>query len=417
MLDPNLMRDNPERVRAALERRGADAAPFEKWLELDRQYRTALRDLERMRAEHKQASNQADREIGRQRAQAIAAREPELNRITAEARDLALRIPNVPHPSVTTGKTSDDNVCVKTWGTKPRFDFTPRPNWELIESLGAVDMARGAKLACARYPLYKGQGALMEWGLMHDLLQLHVVEHGYTPWIPPFFVNHATAEAAGSLPKFAGDLFRTDDNFYLIPTAEVPLVNIHMDEILSADQLPKRYVAYTPCFRREAGSGGRDQRGIMRVVQFNKVELVNLTTPESSYDFHEAMLAQACAVLERYGLHYRVMLLCAGDMGFAAAKTYDIEVWMPGQGEYREISSVSNCEDFQTRRANLRYRPEVGARTRLVHGLNGSGVAIGRLHAAILENCQRADGSVVVPEPLRPYVHADTLAAAEAVAA
>ncbi|RLA92936.1 MAG: serine--tRNA ligase, partial [Deltaproteobacteria bacterium] len=316
-----------------------------------------------------------------------------------------LQVPNIPHESVVVGKDESDNLEIKCWGEKPHFDFKPLPHWEIGERLGILDFKRGAKIAGARFTLLKGAGALMERALINFMLDLHTRKHNYQEVLPPFLVNRTAMTGTGQLPKFEDDLFRiSDPDFFLVPTAEVPVTNIHQGEIIDGERLPIYYTAYTPCFRKEAGAYGKDTRGIIRQHQFNKVELVKFTTPETSYQELELLLEDAEAVLKILNLPYRVVSLCTGDLGFSATKTYDIEVWLPSQGIYKEISSCSNFEDFQARRANIRYRPAPKAKPQFVHTLNGSGLAIGRTLVAILENFQQADGSVVVPEALRPYM-------------
>ncbi len=330
--------------------------------------------------------------------------EQELSGVEAEIQRLLLLVPNPPHESVPDGKDEKDNVVVSTWGERPAFDFQPRPHWELGESLGVLEWQQAAKLSGSRFTIYKGAGARLERALASFFVDVHT-SRGYTEVIPPYLVTGETMTGTGQLPKFEEDLFKTANEppLYLIPTAEVPLTNMHRDEVFEANALPVSYCAWTPCFRAEAGAAGKDTRGIIRQHQFHKVELVKLAKAEESWAEHERMLDDACEVLRRLGLHHRVVLLCAGDMGFASAKTYDIEVWCPGQDTFREISSVSNCEDFQARRIRVRYRGE-GGKPRLAHTLNGSGVAIGRTVVAILEQCQEKDGTVRIPEALRPYM-------------
>ena len=312
------------------------------------------------------------------------------------------------------GKSEADNVEVRRWGTQPQFDFAPKPHWELGEELGVLDLERAAKITGARFAVYWDLGARLERALMNFMLDLHTREHGYTEVLPPFLVNADSLYGTGNLPKFEADLFKVphgDQNLYLIPTAEVPVTNLYRDETLDGARLPISLAAYTPCFRSEAGSYGKDVRGIIRQHQFQKVEMVKFTKPEQSWEEHEKLTRNAEAVLQKLGLHYRVMVLSTGDMGWSSAKTYDIEVWLPGQQLFREISSCSNFTDFQARRANIRYRPEGGKKTELVHTINGSGLAIGRTWVAIVENYQQADGSVLIPEVLRPYVGADRITA------
>jgi seryl-tRNA synthetase len=318
---------------------------------------------------------------------------------------ILMELPNLPHPSVPIGKDAEDNVVIRTFGERRSFDFEPLPHWEIGERLGILDFERAAKIAGARFALYLGLGARLERALINFMLDVQTRENGYLEVLPPFMTNRTSTTATGQLPKFEEDLFKLEGwDYYLVPTAEVPVTNIHQNEILDEENLPKFYTAYTPCFRSEAGSYGKDTRGLIRQHQFNKVELVKFTTPESSYDELETLLNDAEMILQRLGLHYQVVVLCTGDMGFSAAKTYDIEVWMAGQQKYREISSCSNFEDFQARRGNIRFRRKGRKGTELVHTLNGSGLAVGRTVVAILENLQQEDGSVVIPEALRPYM-------------
>jgi seryl-tRNA synthetase len=417
MLSRDLLREDPERVRRDLANRNADLALLDTWLKLDAERRAELFEAEEL----KRRRNDASREIGKIKQQggdaseAIAevgrskARMEELEtRLAAIEPELAaveLSLPNLPHASVPVGKDETGNRVEKVVGEPRTFDFEPKAHWDLGTSLGILDFERGAKLTGARFTVYFGAGARLERALISFMLDLHTGRHGYTEVLPPFIVNRDSLIGTGQLPKFEQDLFHLEGYpYYLIPTAEVPITNLHREEILDEARLPVRYTAYTPCFRSEAGSYGKDVRGLIRQHQFNKVELVQLTSAETSYDALEELTANAERVLELLGLPYRRMALCTGDMGFSAAKTYDLEVWLPGQGLYREISSCSNCEDFQARRANLRYRPSGGGKVRLLHTLNGSGLAVGRTLIAILENYQQADGSVVVPEPLRPYM-------------
>ena len=333
--------------------------------------------------------------------------ETRLAEVEEAIRQALLVIPNVPDPSVPRGRDASANVEVRRVGTPPRFDFEPRPHFEIGPELGIVDFERAARISGARFAVQMGAGARLERALVDFMLDLHTRERGYTEVVPPYLVTPDTMLRTGQLPKFEGDLFKTrtgDRDLFLIPTAEVPLTALHGDEILEATDLPKHYVAFTPCFRSEAGSYGKDVRGLIRQHQFHKVELVKLTTPETAMAELESMVSDAEEVLKRLGLAYRVIVLCTGDMGFNSAKTYDLEVWLPGQDAYREISSCSTCSDFQARRGNLRYRPEPKGKPRFVHTLNGSGLAVGRTLVAILENYQQADGSVVVPEVLRPYM-------------
>jgi seryl-tRNA synthetase len=321
-------------------------------------------------------------------------------------------IPNIPHPSVPVGRTADDNVEVRRWGKPPKFDFTPKPHWEIGEQLGVLDLERAAKISGARFAVYWDLGARLERALANFMLDLHTREHGYTEVLPPYMVNSDSMYGTGNLPKFAADLFRVphgDKDLWLIPTAEVPVTNLYRNEVLEGGQLPVSLTAYTPCFRSEAGSYGKDVRGIIRQHQFQKVEMVKFARPEDSYEQLEKLTHDAEEVLQKLGLHYRVVVLSTGDMSFTAAKTYDIEVWLPGQELFREISSCSNFESFQARRANIRYRPEGKNKSEFVHTLNGSGLAVGRTWVAIVENYQRADGSVLIPEALRKYMGTDRL--------
>src|SRR5690606_13525945 len=335
----------------------------------------------------------------------IKALEDEVRDVDARLRDLLLSIPNIPHESVPYGESEADNVEVRRWGTPREFSFEPKPHWEIGAKLGILDFERAAKIAGSRFVVYKGLGARLERALINFMIDVHVNEHGYTEIWPPYLVNAASMIGTGQLPKFAEDMFKVDgDDYYLIPTAEVPVTNLHRDEILSADELPKYYVAYSACFRAEAGSHGRDTRGLIRQHQFDKVELVKFVRPETSYEELEKLVADAEDILRRLGLPYRVTMMCTADVGFAAAKKYDPEVWMPSYGRYVEISSCSNFEDFQARRANIRYRPAPKAKPEYVHTLIGSGLALCRTLAAILENYQNEDGSVTIPEALRPYM-------------
>jgi seryl-tRNA synthetase len=334
----------------------------------------------------------------------------DLDRVVEEKeralQDFLLVIPNLPHPSVPKGTDSSENEEVRRWGEIPKFDFEPKPHWDIGEELGILDFKNGAKIAGARFTLYWDLGAKLERALINFMLDLHTREHGYREVLPPFMVNRATMTGTGQLPKFEEELFKIEGlEYFLIPTAEVPVTNIHQDEVLEESVLPLYYAAYTPCFRKEAGSYGKDTRGLIRQHQFNKVELVKFSKPESSYEELEKLLSNAEEVLKRLKLPYRVVTLCTGDLGFSASKTYDIEVWLPGQNTFKEISSCSNFEDFQARRAKIRYRVSGKSRTEYVHTLNGSGLAVGRTLVAILENYQQADGSVIIPEVLRPYLY------------
>jgi seryl-tRNA synthetase len=420
MLDFKLVRENTEQVRAAMRRRGSelDLAEF---LALDVKRRAAQQELETLRRKRnevseeigllKKAGKPAEDKVAEMRAEgdAITALENSGREAEEAQRNILLMIPNLPHVSVPDGKNENDNVEIRRWspqgGEPPKFSFEPKPHWDIAEYLDIIDFERAAKIAGARFALYKGMGARLERALINFMLDLHTTEHGYLEVLPPFMVNKKSMTATGQLPKFEEELFKVENGaYYLIPTAEVPVTNIHQDEILPEESLPVRYTAWTPCFRREAGSYGKDTRGLIRQHQFNKVELVKFTKPEDSYDELEKLTGNAEEVLKRLGLAYRVIALCTGDLGFSAAKTYDIEVWLPSQNKYREISSCSNFEDFQARRGNIRYRPKGGKKTEFVHTLNGSGLAVGRTVVAILENFQQPDGTVIIPEALRKYM-------------
>ena len=419
MLDPRDLLDHYETIEARLARRGPNALRLLPQIrELALKRKALVRETEEKRHRQKTLGEQmpqAAKEGGdrlqslraelKRLSEAVKAGNEALTEVEGQLEDLLLRVPNPPHESVPDGEGEEDNVVVRTFGTKPVFDFEPKPHWDLGEALGILDFERGARLAGARFTVLWDAGARLSRALVQLMLDTHL-EHGYREVAPPLLVNRETMTGTGQLPKFEEDAFKTatEPELFLIPTAEVPVTNLHRGEILDGAELPKHYVAYTPCFRAEAGSHGRDVRGLIRQHQFEKVELVKITRPEESYAEHERMLEDAARILERLGLHYRVVNLCAGDLGFAAAKTYDLEVWLPGQGAYREISSVSNCEDFQARRMRIRYRTAAGERPRLVHTLNGSGLAVGRTLVAILEQYQQADGSVLVPEALRPYL-------------
>ncbi|WP_041855347.1 serine--tRNA ligase [Candidatus Korobacter versatilis] len=425
MLDLGFVRDNLALVEEKLRQRGMNPDEVLKGFpEIDARRRAAITEAETLKAQRNKASEQiAQLKKNKQDATALIeetkqAREKiaefEKNAEAAEGAmcEILVSIPNLPHESVPVGRSEHDNQEVRQWGTKPTFDFTPKPHWELGEELGVLDMERAAKITGARFAVYWDLGAKLERALMNFMLDLHTKEHGYTEVLPPFLVNADSMYGTGQLPKFEADLFKVphgERNLYLIPTAEVPVTNLYRDETLDAAQLPTSLTAYTPCFRSEAGSYGKDVRGIIRQHQFQKVELVKFTKPEESYAEHEKLTRNAEEVLQRLGLHYRTMVLCTGDMGFSSAKTYDIEVWLPGQNLYREISSCSNFESFQARRANIRYRPEGKNKTDLVHTINGSGLAIGRTWVAIIENYQQADGTVVIPEVLRPYIGAERI--------
>ena len=425
MLDLAFVRDHLPFVEEKLRQRGMDPAlVLRDFYIIDLDRRSAITKAETMKAQRNKLTEEFQR-LRKEKLDTAAnlLEQKELKEKIAEAekiaeeadarlRDILTGIPNLPDASVPVGHSADDNVEVRRWGTPPQFDFTPKPHWELGESLGILDLERAAKITGARFAVYWDLGARLERALMNFMLDLHTREHGYTEVLPPFMVNAESMYGTGQLPKFEADLFKVpynDKNLYLIPTAEVPVTNLYRDETLDGARLPISLTAYTPCFRSEAGSYGKDVRGIIRQHQFQKVELVKFTKPEQSYEEHEKLTANAEEVLQKLGLHYRTVVLCTGDMGFSSAKTYDIEVWLPGQGLYREISSCSNFEAFQARRANIRYRPEGAKKSEFVHTLNGSGLAIGRTWVAIVENYQQADGSVLVPEALRPYMGADRI--------
>jgi seryl-tRNA synthetase len=425
MLDLAFVRDNLALVEEKLRQRGQNPDEVLKdFHAIDQKRRAAIKQMEELKAERnritetiaklKKEKQDASAEIEKtkQMREQIPALEKEVEEEDSKLRAILTTIPNIPNESVPVGKSEHDNQVMKVWGEAPKFDFQPKPHWELGENLGILDLERAAKLAGARFALYWDLGAKLERALMNFMLDLHTTEHGYTEVLPPYLVNSDSMYGTGQLPKFASDLFRVphgERDLWLIPTAEVPVTNIYRDETLEASQLPISLTAYTPCFRSEAGSYGKDVRGIIRQHQFQKVELVKFTRPEESYEQHEKLTRDAELILEKLGLHYRRMLLCTADMGFASAKTYDLEVWLPGQGLFREISSCSNFESFQARRANIRYKPEGKKGTDLVHTLNGSGLAVGRTWLAIIENYQQADGSVVIPEPLRPYIGAEKI--------
>ena len=416
MHDLKRLREQTEEIEKRLRQRDPSIS-LDRFRELNGKRREIIREVEGL----KNRRNTVSEEIGRLKREgkpadermaemrAVSARVKELDKalkgIQADLEKLLMTLPNLPHESVPMGESDEDNVEVRRVGTPRSFPFEPQAHWDLGEALGILDFGCAAKLAGTRFALYKGLGARLERALINFMLDLHTQEHGYLEILPPFMVNRKTMTGTGQLPKFEDDLFKIEGwDHFLIPTAEVPVTNIFADEIIDGRQLPIYYTAYTPCFRKEAGSAGKDTRGLIRQHQFNKVELVKFTTPETSYDELESLLNNAEEVLQRLELPYRVVVLCTGDLGFSSAKTYDIEVWMPQQGVYREISSCSNFEDFQARRAGIRFRRKPGVKAELVHTLNGSGLAVGRTTAAILENYQQEDGSVIIPEVLRPYM-------------
>ena len=428
MLDIKFVRREPEKVKELLSRRDKKyAAMVDELLAVDSERRAIISEVEELKAKR----NKYSKEIGKlfkegKKEEAIKLKsevEEISEKIVSLEKDLAdaerrferiiLSIPNLPHAGVPVGEDEEDNVVIRYWGEKPQFCFEPLPHWDIARELDILDFERATKLAGSRFVIYKKWGAKLERALINFMLDLHTSSHGYEEIIPPFLVNTKTMTGTGQLPKFEEDLYKIEgEDLWLIPTAEVPLTNIHAGEILSEKELPKYYTAYTPCFRKEAGAHGRDVRGIMRLHQFNKVELVKIVHPDKSYEELEKLVREAEKVLQLLGLHYRVVELCTGDLGFSAAKTYDIEVWIPSQNRYREISSCSNCEDFQARRAKIRFRDKDG-KTRLVHTLNGSGLAVGRTVIAILEQYQQEDGSVVIPEVLRDYIKIDRIVMSE----
>jgi seryl-tRNA synthetase len=427
MLDLNFVRDNLALVEEKLRQRGLDpAAVLKDFREVDTQRRQAITEAETSKAGRNKASEEiAKLKKSGQDASAAMAQTKDLREkiqtlektaadLDARLHDILAGLPNLPHASVPIGQSAEQNVEVRRWGAPAKFEFTPKAHWDLGAELGILDLERAVKLTGARFAVYWDLGAKLERALMNFMLDLHTRQHGYTEVLPPYLVNSDSMYGTGQLPKFAADLFRVphgDKDLWLIPTAEVPVTNLYRDEVLEQARLPISLTAYTPCFRSEAGSYGKDVRGIIRQHQFQKVELVKFTRPENSYEEHEKLTHDAEEVLKKLGLPYRTMALCAGDMGPSSAKTYDIEVWLPGQQLYREISSCSNFESYQARRANIRYRPEGKNKTEFVHTLNGSGLAIGRTWVAIVENYQQADGSVVIPEALRSYIGAERITA------
>jgi len=427
MLDLNFVRENLPLVEEKLRQRGLDpAAVLRDFREVDTQRRQAITEAETSKAQRNKASEEiAKLKKSGQDATAAMAQTKDLREkiqtlektatdLDVRLRDILAGIPNLPHASVPVGHSADDNVEMRRWGTPPKFDFAPKPHWDLGAELGILDLERATKLTGARFAVYWDLGAKLERALMNFMLDLHTRQHGYTEVLPPYLVNSESMYGTGQLPKFAADLFRVphgEKDLWLIPTAEVPVTNLYRDEVLEQARLPVSLTAYTPCFRSEAGSYGKDVRGIIRQHQFQKVELVKFAHPEHSYEEHEKLTRDAEEVLQKLGLHYRTVALCTGDMGASAAKTYDIEVWLPGQQLFREISSCSNFEAYQARRANIRYRPEGKNKTEFVHTLNGSGLAVGRTWVAIVENYQQADGSVVIPEALRSYIGAEKITA------
>ncbi|PIU23324.1 MAG: serine--tRNA ligase [Chloroflexi bacterium CG08_land_8_20_14_0_20_45_12] len=413
MIDIKLIRENPEFVRQALEKRG-DSFPLDEILEVDARYLKLLQHVEQLRAKHNKVSKQlgkpGDKSTEliaemRKLGEEIATLQGETAKAKGGLESLLLQLPNIPHPSVPLGKSASDNIVVHTWGEPRKFSFKPLPHWELGEKLGIIDFQRGVKLSGSRFYVLKGLGAHLQRALISFMLDTHVKEHGYKEIYPPFMVKRECMVGSGNLPKFGDNLYHDDeDDFWFVPTAEVPLTNLHRDEILDAESLPIYYVAYTACFRREKMAAGKDTRGIKRGHQFDKVELYKITKPEDSDEELEKMVADAEDICRKLVIPYRVVQLCTADLGFAAGKTYDIEMWAPGCNEWLEVSSCSNCSDFQARRANIRYRPQPGAKPQFVHTLNGSGLALPRVLISVMENYQQADGTILIPEVLEPYM-------------
>lgn len=416
MLDPKYIRENIDEVKEALQKRKEDI-DLDKFLELDQKRREYIANVEKLKnrrntvsqeiAKLKREKQDAEHLIKEMQevSKTIKEYDDKVREVENELNDFLLTIPNIPHPSVPVGQTDEDNVVVRKWGEPTTFDFDPKAHWDIGEELGILDFATAAKVTGARFTFYKGLGARLERALVNFMLDLHTTEHGYEEVFPPFMVHRRSMIGTGQLPKFEEDAFKVDGTeYFLIPTAEVPVTNMYREQILDESQLPIKHVAYSACFRAEAGSAGRDTRGLIRQHQFNKVELVKFVKPEDSYDELEKLTNDAEKVLQLLGIPYRVSMMCTGDLGFTAAKKYDIEVWMPSYGRYVEISSCSNFEDFQARRAEIKYRPGNKGKATYVHTLNGSGIAIGRTVAAILENFQQVDGTVIIPEKLVPYM-------------
>jgi seryl-tRNA synthetase len=424
MHDLSYFREHPE-VFADLARRRGITLNLEAFRELDRERRKWITENEQRKAQRNKASDEIARlKKDKQDASALIAEMKSISELIkqtdekvaaldAQQRELLLTIPNIPHPSVPSGATAADNVEVRRWGKPPEFTFEPKPHWEVGERAGILDLAAATKITGARFAVYKGWGARLERALANFFLDVHTREHGYAEILPPFLVNSASLMGAGQLPKFAADLFRIQDtDFWLTPTAEVELHNLYREETVPEEKLPINVTAWTACFRSEAGAAGKDTRGILRQHQFQKVELFKFSHPQKSYEEHESLTRNAETILQKLGLHHRTVLLCSGDMGFASAKTYDIEVWLPSSREFREISSCSNCEAFQARRAGIRFKPKGGGKSEFVHTLNGSGLAVGRTWIAVVENYQQEDGSILIPDALRPYMGIDRIPAA-----
>ncbi|WP_088008370.1 serine--tRNA ligase [Indiicoccus explosivorum] len=417
MLDIRFVRENFEEVKQKLAKRGEDLTDFDQFQELDERRRELITKTEKLKAERNETSQKiaemkrnkenADEAIAKMRkvGDDIKKMDDELREVEDRLNHIMLRVPNIPHESVPVGDSEDDNVELRTWGDKPALGYEPKPHWEIAAGLQILDFERASKVTGSRFVFYRGLGARLERALINFMMDLHSDEHGYEEMLPPYLVNRESLTGTGQLPKFEEDAFLIEEeDFFLIPTSEVPVTNFYRDEILGPDVLPKSFASYSMNFRSEAGSAGRDTRGLIRQHQFNKVELVHFAKPEDSYDTLETLTGHAEKVLQLLGLPYRVLLMCTADLGFTAAKKYDIEVWIPSQNVYREISSCSNFEDFQARRANIKFRREPNGKPEFVHTLNGSGLAIGRTVAAILENYQQEDGTVMVPEVLRPYM-------------
>jgi len=412
MLSLQFIRENPDLVRQALEKRH-DTAPLDEILKVDQLRRELLKQVEGLRAEHRKLSKKLgtmqEKPIAvtaelRDKGDHVKTLQQQVKKHDEELNDLLLQVPNIPHPSVPVGRDESENRLVRSWGEVRKFDFKPLPHWDLGQELAIIDFERGVKLSGSRFYVLRGLGAHLQRALISFMLDLHVNEHGYTEVYPPFMVKRECMEGSGNLPKFADNLYHDDeDDLWFVPTAEVPLTNLHRDEIIPHDNLPLYYVAYTACFRREKMSAGKDTRGIKRGHQFDKVELYKFVVPEASNQELEGLVADVEEVCQRLGIPYRVLELCSGDLGFASAKSYDIEMWAPGCGEWLEVASCSDCSDFQARRANIRFRPQAGAKPRFPHTLNGSGLALPRVFISLLENYQQSDGSVIVPEVLRPY--------------
>jgi seryl-tRNA synthetase len=423
MHDLNYFREHLDVFAEMAKKRGA-MLDLDAFRTFDKERRELITTTEQLKAQRNKANDEiatlkkakqpADEKIAemKQVSERIKQGDERIAQLDATQREFLLTLPNVPHSSVPVGHGAEDNVEVRRWGTPPKFDFTPKPHWEVGERAGILDLGAATKITGARFAVYKSWGARLERALANFFLDVHTREHGYTEILPPFLVNTASLMGAGQLPKFAADLFKVQDtDFWLTPTSEVELHNLHRDETLAEEKLPVFVTAWTACFRSEAGAAGKDTRGILRQHQFQKVELFKFTHPDKSYEEHEALVRNAETILQKLGLHYRTMLLCTGDMGFASSKTYDLEVWLPSGNEFREISSCSNCEAFQARRAGIRFKPKGGGKSDFVHTLNGSGLAVGRTWIAIVENHQQADGSIVIPEALRPYMGIDRIPA------